>query len=58
MAIDIYKCLNPYYTGSYSMSKQIPLKDINDEGLNPYYTGSYSMRIGWTMFSREELIRS
>ena len=37
--------LNPYYTGSYSMSSQDfdqQLKCIN--GLNPYYTGSYSMR--------------
>ena len=38
------KCLNPYYTGSYSMSKKSGFLEVKNEGLNPYYTGSYSMR--------------
>ena len=37
--------LNPYYTGSYSMSCWRRLTICaNWRGLNPYYTGSYSMR--------------
>ena len=35
--------LNPYYTGSYSMSFIMGTKNASDAGLNPYYTGSYSM---------------
>ena len=36
-------CLNPYYTGSYSMRKQGLNYTVMVRGLNPYYTGSYSM---------------
>ena len=39
------KCLNPYYTGSYSMRAMSNKKKLKSRGLNPYYTGSYSMRI-------------
>ena len=46
------RSLNPYYTGSYSMSKT-DLDKLADAvvGLNPYYTGSYSMRIYSKYFS-------
>ena len=37
-------CLNPYYTGSYSMSDIMYAASRVRDGLNPYYTGSYSMR--------------
>ena len=40
----IFHCLNPYYTGSYSMRQaKISLIRISWNSLNPYYTGSYSM---------------
>ncbi len=35
--------LNPYYTGSYSMSFLSTTTIEEVKGLNPYYTGSYSM---------------
>ena len=35
--------LNPYYTGSYSMSSTEMRQLLSNKGLNPYYTGSYSM---------------
>ena len=35
--------LNPYYTGSYSMSGTCNATNWNHCSLNPYYTGSYSM---------------
>ena len=38
-------CLNPYYTGSYSMSKLEQKNVVSLQCLNPYYTGSYSMRL-------------
>ena len=39
------KCLNPYYTGSYSMRILLDMAEIKIyKCLNPYYTGSYSMR--------------
>ena len=37
-------CLNPYYTGSYSMSLFVLWELKLMMRLNPYYTGSYSMR--------------
>ena len=36
-------CLNPYYTGSYSMRPQTFANLKIYQSLNPYYTGSYSM---------------
>ena len=36
--------LNPYYTGSYSMSYPNLQKRVAEYCLNPYYIGSYSMR--------------
>ena len=39
------KCLNPYYTGSYSISESLSVnKAGHGDSLNPYYTGSYSIR--------------
>ena len=35
--------LNPYYTGSYSMSWFSFRLGFLNPNLNPYYTGSYSM---------------
>ncbi len=35
--------LNPYYTGSYSMSNACQCSYECIHCLNPYYTGSYSM---------------
>ncbi len=39
------QCLNPYYTGSYSMRNMNENKEESVLRLNPYYTGSYSMSL-------------
>ena len=39
------KSLNPYYTGSYSMSGHGDQIQPINICLNPYYTGSYSMSL-------------
>ncbi len=39
-----FESLNPYYTGSYSMSSEATTNISSRKSLNPYYTGSYSMR--------------
>ena len=36
--------LNPYYTGSYSISSGTYVESTTRNSLNPYYTGSYSIR--------------
>ena len=43
--MNLHESLNPYYTGSYSMSLSCLFRMSIVYCLNPYYTGSYSMRV-------------
>ena len=44
--MQVHLRLNPYYTGSYSMSAAVSQAVVvSSQCLNPYYTGSYSMRV-------------
>ena len=48
---DTLLSLNPYYTGSYSMSLPTFFAPHSWSSLNPYYTGSYSMSMMTTIVS-------